>query len=330
MGPSIVKPSSIKREFIRKFANNIKLSVFQKEHLTLLISSIRADYEVGLKFSNFIKNNQAYIESFVNDLDTESKNEVKVILTNLEFINTHTLYETIEEFIMKGDKVLEHMTFMESIKKKYPLPVNIYEESIFKYKHGLKFLPQDIIKSLNNKVFLDCGAYVGDSALMFIRDYNPSKVYSFEPIIGNYNNLLVNIENNNLKNLIPINKGLGEKSYILNIHSLDVSSFISEAGDAKINVISIDEFVSENDLSVGLIKMDVEGYELEALRGAKNTIKDFKPLLLIGIYHNPEEFFGTKKYLEKLMPDYQFKIKFLSDIRPLAEIHLIAWCEPQS
>ena len=325
MDPSFIQPLSIKREFIRKFAKDKKLSVFQKEHLSLLIAGIRVDYEIALRFCDYIKKNQIYIESFVNDLDSESKDEFKEILRNLEFMRTHTSMEAIREFLMKGDIVMEHLTNMESIKEKYALPVNFYEESIFKYKHGLKYIPQDIVMSLNNKDFLDCGAYIGDSALMFIRDYNPSNVYSFEPIISNYNNLLKNKELNDLKKVIPINKGLGKESSTLNIFSLDVSSHISEAGNAKIEVISIDEFVKVNNLSVGLIKIDVEGYELEVLKGAKKTIKKFRPVLLIGIYHNPEEFFETHKYLQSLIPDYEYKIKFLSDIRPLAEIHLIVW-----
>lgn len=91
------------------------------------------------------------------------------------------------------------------------------------------------------------------------------------------------------------------------------------------DIISIDEYVEKNNLSVGLIKMDIEGYELKALEGAKKTIKKFKPILLIGIYHNPEELFNTKQYIQDILPNYEFKIKHLADIRPLAEIHLIAW-----
>lgn len=326
MEPSILKPITIKRDFIRKFAKNKKLSTFQKNVLTQLIASIRVDYEVSpSRFSKFIKENQNEIEDFMNDLDPESKDDVDKILKNLEYMNTHSLIETIKNYLYREEEVFKHMKYMESIKNKYKLPVEIYEESIFKYKHGLKFLPQNIIKSLNNKDFLDCGAYNGDSALMFVRDYNPKNVYSFEPILSNYNSLLENIKLNNLKNVIPINKGVGEKSGILNFYSLDISSYVSETGNERIDVVSIDEFVSENNLSVGLIKMDVEGYELEVLKGAKRTIKEFKPVLLIGIYHNPEEFFRTNNYIQGLIPDYKFKIKFLSDIRPFAEVHLIAW-----
>lgn len=321
----MMKPSILKKQIIREFLKNKKLTVFQKKQLTFLITSIRLDYETGLKFSENIKGNQADIEAFINDLDFESKNDVKTIFKNLKFINTHTLIETLKHFISKEDEVFEHLNSMESIKNQYKLPYDLYEDSVFKYNHGLKYVPQNVIKSLDNKDFLDCGAHIGDSALMFTRNYYPNKIYSFEPILDNYNFLLENIKLNNLKKVIPINKGLGEKSCTVRIHSLGPSSRVSEDGNAKIEIITIDEFVSEKNSSVGLIKIHVEGYELEVLKGAKRTIKEFKPVLLIGICHNPEEFFGTKKYIQELVPDYKFKIKFLSDIRPLAQIHLIAW-----
>lgn len=201
----------------------------------------------------------------------------------------------------------------------------MYEEAIFKYKHGLKLLPEDIIKGLDNKDFIDCGAYIGESALIFEKEYNPNKIYSFEPVLDNYKFLIENIKINNLKKVIAIQKGVGEKNTTRKFISLDVSSFISENGEAEMDIISIDEYVEKNNLSVGLIKMDIEGYELKALEGAKKTIKKFKPVLLIGIYHNPEELFNTKQYIQDILPNYKFKIKHLADIRPLAEIHLIAW-----
>jgi FkbM family methyltransferase len=319
------KPPIIKKEFIDKFAKNEKLSDFQKYHLTFLIASIRSDYETGLKYNEYIDQNREIIANFINELDSESKIEVKNILNTLEFMKNHTLMETIENYIMKGEKVLDHLKAMEFIRGKYKLPIDIYEESIFKYKHGLKYLPQDIIKSLENKDFLDCGAYIGESSLMFERDYNPNKIFSFEPIPDNYAYLLENIKSNNLQKVIPIKTSVGEKSGKIHIIPLGPTSFVSEKGNIETEVISIDEFVSERNISVGLIKVDVEGYELEVLKGAIKTIKKFKPVLLIGIYHHPKEFFGTKRYIQDITRDYQFKIKFLSDIRPLAEIHLIAW-----
>ncbi len=139
--------------------------------------------------------------------------------------------------------------------------------------------------------------------------------------------MLETIKLNNLEKVSPIQKGIGEENCFVNFSSLGMSSCVAEEGNEKMELIPIDDFVTEHDLSIGLIKMDLEGYEFEALKGAKKTIEKFKPVLLISIYHHPEELFGTKKYIQEMVPDYKFKIKQLADFRPLAEIHLIAWQE---
>ena len=181
------------------------------------------DYEVELKFFEYTMENPTEIDAFIKSLDSESKNEVKTMVKNLEFIQSHTLIETIKHFTSNRDQVFEHLKTIESIKNHYKLPYNIYEESIFKNKYGLKYIPQNKIEFLEDKDFIDCGAYIGDSALMFIKDYKPSTVYSFEPLLNNYNFLLENIKLNNLKNVFPINKGLGEKNSTVNFYSLGPS-----------------------------------------------------------------------------------------------------------
>ena len=323
MKSSVIKPAIIKKEFIHKFAKNKKLTDFQKSLLMGLINSIWLDYEIGLRYSEYIEKSRLSIEDFIFDLDSESKNEVKTILDYVKIMKTYTLKEVVNYFMSKGEKILEHLNDQEYIKNKYKM--DLYEESIFKYKHGLIFIPQDIIKSIENKDFLDCGGYIGGSALIFEREYKPHKVYSFEPDPANYEVLLKNIKSYNLTKVIPIYKGVGEKSGITKFTFQGALSRVSNDGNEEIEIITIDEFVQENNLSVGLIKIDVEGTELKVLEGAIKTIRESKPILLVGIYHNPEEFFKTKDYLKSLMLDYKIKIKRLCDFRALAEIHLIAW-----
>ena len=71
---------------------------------------------------------------------------------------------------------------------------------------------------------------------------------------------------------------------------------------------SLDEFVEENNLNVGFIKIDVEGEEQNLLKGAINTIKTQKPIIYISIYHSPNDLFEIKPWIESLNLGYKFKI----------------------
>ena len=320
-----MKLGALKRYFIDEYVKDKELTPFQKNRITFDLLSIRLDYEASPLFIDYIKKHRIEVEKFVDALDDESKLEMTTILDNLNYMSAHSLDEAIKKFFMRGTYTLEHLDNMEIIKQTYPLPTDMYEESIFKYKHGLVYVPDRAINSIEHKDFLDCGAYMGESALMFEKDYDPRKIYSFEPVPDNYNHLLENIKLNNLKKIVPVDKGVGESSKRVRYNFLDVTSYISENGKSEMDIVSIDEFVEKNNLNIGLIKMDIEGYELPALNGARKTIKKFKPVLLISIYHHPEELFKTKYHIEEIMQGYEYRIKLLADIRPLAEIHLIAW-----
>jgi len=320
-----MKPSAIKRKLISELPKEIELTNFQKERLYWELICIRLDHEIASRFIEYVKKNKAEVDTFLIDLDVESRDEIKTVIANLEFMCKITMEEAIQKFTSNKKKLLEHLNNLEFIKSNYKLPIELHEEGVFKYKHGLVYIPQEVIYALRNKAFLDCGAFNGDSALMFEKELDPSKIYSFEPVAENYEYLLETIKMNNLKKVIPVKKGVGEKSCITNFTPLGISSVVAEQGNRQMELISIDEFVRKHDLTVGLIKMDLEGYEFEALKGAKKTIEKFKPVLLISIYHHPEELFGTKKYIQEMRSDYSFKIRLLADIRPLGEIHLIAW-----
>jgi hypothetical protein len=56
------------------------------------------------------------------------------------------------------------------------------------------------------------------------------------------------------------------------------------------------------------IKMDIEGAELETLKGAEQTIRRFRPKLAICLYHRPEDFVTIPRFLDRVLPQYQFAI----------------------
>ena len=71
-------------------------------------------------------------------------------------------------------------------------------------------------------------------------------------------------------------------------------------------------------------KTDVEGFEQDLLHGAKNTIKEQKPILILSIYHTAEDFFYIKKIIEDLNLNYSFKIRKATYGQMLLETVLIA------
>ena len=80
--------------------------------------------------------------------------------------------------------------------------------------------------------------------------------------------------------------------------------------EGKVKTLSIDDLVEKNGLSrVDFIKMDIEGAELEALSGAQESLRKFKPNLAISIYHSLEDFSGIAPWINKLHLGYNFHIR---------------------
>ncbi|MHA1791166.1 MAG: FkbM family methyltransferase [Promethearchaeota archaeon] len=95
-------------------------------------------------------------------------------------------------------------------------------------------------------------------------------------------------------------------------------------GDYSVSIVSIDDFVKSKNLDVGLIELDVEGEALSVIKGSKETIVKFKPILLIAVYHSGEEFFEIKDFVKNLVEGYKFTIRKLSG-RAFADTTLIAY-----
>ena len=81
----------------------------------------------------------------------------------------------------------------------------------------------------------------------------------------------------------------------------------------RCELVSIDDVVREEGLPrVDCIKLDVEGAELAALRGAADTIRRFRPRLIICLYHQPEDLFSLPLYVKSLVPDYRLEVAHAS------------------
>jgi hypothetical protein len=75
-----------------------------------------------------------------------------------------------------------------------------------------------------------------------------------------------------------------------------------------VNVITLDQYVSEHNIHVGLIKTDLEGFEQQFIEGALDTIRRFKPTLLISIYHSAQDYFQIVHIIHSLNFGYKFSL----------------------
>ena len=207
--------------------------------------------------------------------------------------------------------------------KHYILPVRWFLANVFYYQQEMYNLKH--VERFKDKDIIDVGGCIADSAIVFA-EYTTGKVYTFEPTTANYDLMLKTIELNKCQNIVPIKLGLGSKDEKLYINmknyeqnrggnKITLDQGVPENPDQyeNISITSLDNFAEGKDLDIGLIKVDIEGFEQEFLKGAYNTIKKHKPTMLISIYHNASDFFDIKPIIESWNLGYSFKISHSVD-----------------
>jgi len=165
-----------------------------------------------------------------------------------------------------------------------------------------QYFDKELISNIKNITFLDGGGYVGDTLPNIIKNFPDfNKIYLIEP-----NKLHINIAKRDfgdVKNIEFIQCGLSDKK-VINID--DTSSNNCDHNYNAINTDTIDNIVKQK---VDFIKLDIEGAEQDAIQGAKNTIKKYKPILAICIYHKAEDWYKVPQQVLDINPDYKVYIR---------------------
>lgn len=241
--------------------------------------------------------------------------------------------ENLHNKIMYGKKVISPM----KLKKIMPevciiVGVNWYSneivdqlkelgadfDNVFVSQHGWwlgkekQYFDADIMKPGKQEVFVDGGAYTGEDSLEFFRwcQGQNGYTYLFEPDKKNYRKCVENMILFEGK-VEVFNKGLWSRvDQLAFLDDRNASSSINENGDITVQTMTIDEISDKR--RVSFIKMDVEGAELEALKGAAQTIQRNKPKLAICVYHKPEDILDIPKYILELNSDYRLFLRHYS------------------
>ncbi len=261
--------------------------------------------------------------ALISGLDNESKNTVSDIIHRMGMIadgnkslqDVYTQREQ-EEFVRMNDEFSSKIVKLNDnlyYYNGYYLPVNQFDSSVFYSKYAIDELTT--LDSVRNKDIIDAGGYVGDTALLF-SSYTDKNIHVFEASPSNMDIIRETIRLNQLENIVPVSKALGEKSGTATFslgERNSCNSLVERPGynypnHIEVPVITLDDYVRENNLEVGLIKVDIEGGEQLLLKGAVETIRTQHPILLISIYHSANDFFEIKPMIEKMCDKYTFRI----------------------
>ena len=181
---------------------------------------------------------------------------------------------------------------------------NIRRKKMF-YEHDLLFHLFKNVK-MKNSTIIDVGANIGNHAVYFGK-YLCNKVVAFEPSQMHSNllreNLSTNLSNNNYE-IYQIALG-NEQGYVdlvfpseinLGAAKIDQSNNNSKLNSEKVPIDRLDNII--NDTNISLIKIDVEGFETDVLKGAKNLIETNLPHIIVEA-HDDEHLNAIKKILDK-------------------------------
>jgi len=186
------------------------------------------------------------------------------------------------------------------------------EELVTCYHYWPPEWKEDISTLSSHITLCDGGAFDGDTFRQLYKDYgdNLKKYYGFEPSLDLFQKLEGCVKSHHFQEKSSIYRaGLGAKKEVLSFVSDDFipmkGSFSSKENlNAKENIIPLDS-LNIDVIGELCIKMDIEGFELQALEGARQTIKKYKPKLAICVYHRTNDILHVPEFIKSIDSDYE-------------------------
>ena len=197
----------------------------------------------------------------------------------------------------------------------------------------------DLLRNIDKVRFIDGGAFTGDTAVSLVNILKEQRkelefLACFEPDPDNLTRLREEVgrlkQNNEKTNFIIYPCGLWSSNSILSLSANSDATFLINtdggSNDNLINVMGVAIDDSVYGVAPNFIKMDVEGAEIEALRGAKNTIGTFSPILAISLYHRPEHLYEIPLLIHDINPNYEMYLRTYGHFG----IETVLYCVPKN
>lgn len=168
--------------------------------------------------------------------------------------------------------------------------------------------PASLLSYGDDEVYVDGGSFDGDTIRLFIDRVHGryARVIAFEPDKNTFTRLAANFIGE--PRIEPINAGLHARTATLHFDNAGTrGSILVESGGIEVPVVGLDEVLKGD--RVTYIKMNIEGAELDALRGAAKAIARWSPKLAISAYHRPSDLWRVPQQIREINPRYRLYLR---------------------
>ncbi len=287
----------------------------------------QTDVQTGLEITD--------VEGLKTDMDN-----LLILIAVFDDIAYKAVYQQLRDFGFQPEQLINSKNIAEKLpisyleqnkeeyKKVYLMLEDDYSRKVYLNRIKKAYMDCDISQIVSNaediyfdkeivltgeEVFVDCGGFDGASSIRFVDRVkgNYKKIVIFEPETSKEEIIKKNLEKYNYD---FYGYGVWSSSTKLKFDARgDCGSTIYEFGNDEISVKTLDETVFKD--APTYIKMDIEGAEIEALKGCRKIIEKYKPKLAICIYHNPEDLFKIPIMIKEMCKDYRLIIRQYANSR---------------
>lgn len=245
------------------------------------------DYFAFRRYSGLTLEPVLFWDEFITDYSRHQEKYEEVYCC-LKDQQSRTIYENLINFRLSGD-----LSYMDGFEDR---------------QHQQYF--EDFLNLKNQgEVFLDVGCFDGLTSLEFIKrcpEY--AGIHIFEPEPGNLKVVRKNLAD--YPRIVFHDCGLSDHSQTLRFSADGSSSRVSDQGELQIQVERLDDVIKGPG---SFIKMDIEGAEIEALRGARHTILEHHPKLAICVYHRADDFWKIPETVFSIRDDYDLYLRHYTE-----------------
>lgn len=177
------------------------------------------------------------------------------------------------------------------------------------------YFANDLYTALADEVFVDCGAFDGDSVQEFLnrRAGSFSQIIAIEPDPENCKALesrVASLPTETGRRIKIVQSAAGSKNEIVTFNVTGTAGSSIGNGSYQVQCAPLDEL---NDIHPTFIKMDIEGAEPDALLGARKTIQKNMPVMAICLYHAQEHLWQIPLLIQSISNDYKLFLRRYSD-----------------